>query len=30
MWQKPSLLHALILILIKHARYRQALEELET
>ncbi|KIR51513.1 hypothetical protein I315_05995 [Cryptococcus gattii Ru294] len=30
MEDKPSLLHALILILIKHARYRQALEELET
>ncbi|KIR68976.1 hypothetical protein I312_100929 [Cryptococcus bacillisporus CA1280] len=30
MEDKPSLLHALTLILIKHARYRQALEELET
>ncbi|KAE8541508.1 hypothetical protein D1P53_002870 [Cryptococcus gattii VGV] len=30
MEDKPSLLHALTLILIQHARYRQALEELET
>jgi RNA polymerase I-specific transcription initiation factor RRN11 len=28
--QKPSLLHALVLHLIKHERFRQALDELET
>ena len=28
--KKPSLLHALILHLIKHERFRQALDELET